>query len=92
VHEGWKTSDLAGFFGTKEKERTMENTYFATAFISSHSVGVTIQAENIETAFERAENYLEERYPRSEVVVQAVQPIYNRLATHPNALDDVAHA
>jgi len=61
----------------------MENKYFATAFISAQSVGVTIQAENIETAFERAENYLEERYPRSVVIVQAIQPIYNELTqTH----------
>ena len=32
----------------------MTNTYFATALVSAHSVGVTIRAENIGTAFELA--------------------------------------
>lgn len=54
----------------------MTNTYFATALIGAHSEAVTIRAENIGTAFEVAEDYLEERYPRSEVIVQAVQRIY----------------
>jgi hypothetical protein len=53
----------------------MHNTYFATALISADTVGVTIRAENIETAFELAEDRLEERYPRSDVIVQAVQRI-----------------
>ena len=55
----------------------MINTYFATALVSVHSVGVTIRAENIGTAFKVAEDYLQERYPRSEVIVQAVQRINN---------------
>jgi hypothetical protein len=53
----------------------MTNTYFATALVSAHSIGVTINAENIGTAFEVAEDYLQERHPRSEVIVQAVQRI-----------------
>ena len=59
------------------RERTMENTYFATALINADSVGVTIRAKNIETAFELAEDRLEERYPQSDVIVQAVQRISN---------------
>jgi hypothetical protein len=55
----------------------MDNTYFATALISANSVGITIRAENIETAFELAEDRLEERYPRSDVIIQAVQRIAN---------------
>jgi hypothetical protein len=55
----------------------MTNTYFATALVSAHSIGVTINAENIGTAFEVAEDYLQERHPRSEVIVQAVQRINN---------------
>ena len=55
----------------------MTNTYFATALVSAHSVGVTIYAENIGRAFELAEDYLQERNPQSEVIVQAVQRISN---------------
>ncbi|MBV9878589.1 MAG: hypothetical protein JO025_27915 [Verrucomicrobia bacterium] len=51
----------------------MDNTYFATALISADTVGVTIRAENIEAAFELAADRLGERYPRSDVIVQAVQ-------------------
>ena len=51
------------------------DTYFATALISADSVGITIHAENIETAFELAENRLAESYPRSDVIVQAIQRI-----------------
>jgi hypothetical protein len=53
----------------------MTNTYFATALVSALSVGVTIRAENIGRAFELAEDYLQERNPQSEVIVQAVQRI-----------------
>jgi hypothetical protein len=70
----------------------MTNTYFATALISAHSVGVTIRAENFGTAFELAEDYLEERDPQSEVIVQAVQRIYNEFGTYPNAVDHVTQA
>jgi hypothetical protein len=55
----------------------MKNTFFATALVSAHSVGVTIRAENIGKAFELAEDYLQERNPGSEVIVQAVQRINN---------------
>ena len=55
----------------------MINTYFATALVSAHSVGVTIRAKNIGRAFELAEDYLQERNPQSEVIVQAVQRISN---------------
>jgi hypothetical protein len=55
----------------------MTNTFFATALVSGHNVGVTIRAENIGTAFELAEDYLQERNPHSEVIVQAVQRINN---------------
>jgi hypothetical protein len=60
-----------------QREPTMTNTYFATALVSAHSVGVTIRAENIGVAFEVAEDYLQENHPRSEVIVQAVQRIDN---------------
>ena len=59
----------------------MINTYFVTALVSAHSVGVTIQADNIGTAFDLAEDYLQERHPQSEVVVQAVQWINNEFTT-----------
>jgi hypothetical protein len=58
----------------------MTNTYFATALVSAHSIGVTIRADNIGTAFELAEDYLQERNPHSEVIVQAVQRINNELS------------
>ena len=58
----------------------MTNTYFATALVNADSVGVTIRAENIGRAFELAENYLQERNPQSEVIVQAVQRISNEFA------------
>lgn len=51
----------------------MTNNYFATALVSENRVGFTIRAENIGTAFELANDYLEKRYPRSDVMVQAVQ-------------------
>jgi hypothetical protein len=57
-----------------------ENTYFATALVRGHSVGVTIRAKNIGKAFELAEDYLQERNPQSEVIVQAVQHINNEFA------------
>lgn len=59
----------------------MINTYFVTALVSAQSVGVTIQADNIGTAFELAEDYLQERHPQSEVVVQAVQNVNNEFTT-----------
>lgn len=59
----------------------MTNTYFATAFVSAHSVGVTIRAESIGTAFKLAEDYLQERNPQSEVIVQAVQRISEEFAS-----------
>ena len=62
----------------------MTNTYFATALVSAHSVGVTIRAENIGRAFELAEDYLQERNPQSEVIVQAVQRISNEFADGSN--------
>jgi hypothetical protein len=62
----------------------MTNTYFATALVSAHSVGVTIRAENIGTAFELAEDYLQERNPGSEVIVQAVQRINNEFTEDSN--------
>ena len=58
----------------------MTNTYFATALVNARSVGVTIRAENIGKAFELAENYLQERNPQSEVIVQAVQRINNEFS------------
>jgi hypothetical protein len=63
----------------------MTNTYFATALVSAHSIGVTIDAETIGTAFEIAEDYLQERHPRSEVIVQAVQRINNEFHDGSNA-------
>jgi hypothetical protein len=63
----------------------MTNSYFATALVSAHSIGVTINAENIGTAFEVAEDYLQERHPRSEVIVQAVQRINNEFTARRNA-------
>ena len=51
----------------------MKNTYFATALVNGHSIGLTISAENIGLAFQVAEDYLQKRHPRSEVIVQAVQ-------------------
>jgi len=63
----------------------MTNTYFATALVSAHIIGVTINAENIGTAFEVAEDYLQERHPRSEVIVQAVQRINNEFTARRNA-------
>jgi hypothetical protein len=62
----------------------MTNTYFATAIVSAHSVGVTIRAENIGTAFELAEDYLQERNPQSEVIVQAIQRISNEFTDGSN--------
>jgi hypothetical protein len=62
----------------------MTNTYFATAIVSAHSVGVTIRAENIGRAFELAEDYLQERNPQSEVIVQAVQRIHNEFTDGSN--------
>jgi hypothetical protein len=58
----------------------MTDTYFATALVGAHSVGVTIRAQNIATAFEVAENYLQKRNPKSEVLVQAVQRITSEVA------------
>ena len=63
----------------------MTNNYFATALVSAHIIGVTINAENIGTAFEVAEDYLQERHPRSEVIVQAVQRINNEFTARRNA-------
>jgi hypothetical protein len=62
----------------------MTNTYFATALVSAHSVGVTIRAESIGTAFELAEDYLQERNPQSDVIVQAVQRISDEFADGSN--------
>ena len=76
--------DLGDFERCKGNE-IMTNTYFATALVSAHSVGVTICAENIGTAFEVAEDYLEEHNPRSEVIVQAVQRINNEFNDGRNA-------
>jgi hypothetical protein len=55
----------------------MTHAYFATAFVGAHRVGVTIRARNIATAFEVAEHYLQDRNPKSDVIVQAVQRISN---------------
>ena len=74
----WMPRLLRGF--GRRKRATMTNTYFATALVSAHSVGVTIHAENIGTAFKIAEDYLQERNPQSEVIVQAVQRISNEFA------------
>ena len=63
----------------------MTNTYFATALVSAHSIGVAIDVETIGTAFEIAEDYLQERHPRSEVIIQAVQRINNEFNDGSNA-------
>ena len=68
------------------------NTYFATALVSGHSVGVTIRAENIGTAFELTEDYLQERNPQSEVIVQAVQRINNEFSDGSNVPSQVFQA
>ena len=65
----------------------MLNTYFATALVSAQGVGVTIRAENIGRAFEVARDYLSERYPRSEVIVQAVQRINPGSGAHEKAVE-----
>jgi hypothetical protein len=70
----------------------MTNTYFATALVSAHSVGVTIRADNIGTAFELAEDYLQERNPESEVIVQAVQSINNEFTDGSNISSEVFRA
>jgi hypothetical protein len=53
----------------------MTNTYFATAWVGGRSVGITVRARNIATAFEVAERSLQERHTKSDVIVQAVQRI-----------------
>jgi hypothetical protein len=63
----------------------MTNTYFATALVGAHSIGVTIRAENIGTAFEVAEDYLRKNHPSSEVIVQAVPRINNEFTARRNA-------
>ena len=70
----------------------MINTYFATALVSAHSVGVTIRAKNIGRAFELAEDYLQERNPQSEVIVQAVQRISNEFTDGSNVSSQVFQA
>jgi hypothetical protein len=70
----------------------MTNTYFATALVSGHSGGVTIRAENIGKAFELAEDYLQERNPQSEVIVQAVQLINNEFTDRSNVSSQVFQA
>jgi hypothetical protein len=55
----------------------MTDAYFATALVGANHVGVTIHARNIATAFEVAEHYLQDRHPKSDVIVQAVQRITN---------------
>jgi hypothetical protein len=70
----------------------MTNTYFATALVSGHSVGVTIRAENIGKAFELTEDYLQERNPQSEVIVQAVQHINNEFTDGSNVSSQVFQA
>jgi hypothetical protein len=70
----------------------MTNTYFATALVSGRSVGVTIRAENIGTAFEVAEAYLQERHPGSEVSVQAVQCITNEFTSRRNPASQTVQA
>jgi DNA-binding protein len=59
----------------------MTNTYFATALVGGHSVGISIRARNIAMAFEVAERFLKERYTKSDVIVQAVQRITNEFVT-----------
>jgi hypothetical protein len=75
-----------------QREPTMTNSYFATALVSAHSVGVTIRAENIGKAFELAEDYLLERNPQSEVIVQAVQRISNEFTDGSNMSSQVFQA
>ena len=70
----------------------MTNTYFATALVSAHSIEVTIDAETIGTAFEIAEDYLQERHPRSQVIVQAVQRINNEFTDDSNVSSQVFQA
>jgi hypothetical protein len=70
----------------------MTNTYFATALVRAHIIGVTIRAESIGTAFEVAEDYLQEHHPRSEVIVQAVQRITDEFTTPRNARSHALHA
>ena len=70
----------------------MTNTYFATALVGAHSIGVTINAENIGSAFEVAEGYLQEHRPRSEVIVQAVQRINNEFTDDSNVSSQVFQA
>jgi hypothetical protein len=65
----------------------MLKTYFATALVSAQGVGVTICAENIGKAFEVAKDYLSERHPQSEVIVQAVQRINPASAEHEKAVE-----
>ena len=80
-------------FREVQTEPLMTNTYFATALVGAHSVGVTIHAQNIGTAFQVAENYLQERYPNSEVLVQAVQRITNETvaAVTPSQIHETDH-
>jgi len=61
----------------------MTNTYFATALVGGQSVGITIRARNIATAFEVAERSLQERHTKSDVIVQAVQRINNEFVAVP---------
>jgi len=70
----------------------MTNTYFTTALVSGHSVGVTIRAENIGPAFELTEDYLQERNPQSDVIVQAVQRINNEFTDGSNVSSQVFQA
>ena len=70
----------------------MTNTYFATALVGAHSIGVTIRAENIGTAFELTEDYLQERNPQSDVIVQAVQRINNEFTDGSNVSSQVFQA
>ena len=70
----------------------MTNTYFATALVSAHSVGVTIRAENIGRAFELAEDYLQELNPQSDVIVQAVQRISSEFTDSSNVSSQVFQA
>ena len=70
----------------------MTNTYFATALVSAHSIGVTIRADTIGTAFELAEDYLQERNPQSEVIVQAVQRINDEFTDGSNVSSHVFQA
>ena len=58
----------------------MINSYFATAMVGGHSVGITVRARNIASAFEVAERSLQERHTKSDVIVQAVQRITNEFA------------